>query len=788
LKQLTLYLLLALAATANAATLTIDGSQTYQTIDGFGVNANHRSWTNNELKPVLDSLIDQAGMTLFRVLYDKADWESTNDNSDPNVMNWTYYNSVYSAADFQKLWDMMAYLNQRGITNGLMLNFQGAGPQWMGGSPLTPGFEDEWAEMVASLFVYARNNRHLKFTLVAPDNEPDITVQGVDMTSTQYVTAMRKVGQLLDANGMSDIRFVGPDLSSTSTTWLSAMMNDSTLAPKIARFGFHDYSNGGGIAGVYDFLLQSAYPDRSLWVTEFNVWCSACEDGGGGTNSWTYARGTADYLLSDLANGASAAFVWEGYDSQYNYYCPGCWSYWGLFGVDNINATPKTYTPRKQFYTVAQISKFVRPGARRIDVSGSFGSLTLLAFYHPGLRQLTLTGDNTGGTPAVLNGTLTSLPTASSLELYYTSADANLSHNLTVAVSNQAFSVTLPPDCIFTLSSASIPTVPSGSYSGLFIDTNGASPSSSGSLTLSVTPRQTFTGALQLAGKRYPLSGRFALNGQTTKIISRPGLSPLTVSLEYHQTQNTDEITGTITSDTWSSDVLACRATFDPRTNPAPQAGRYTIAFPGNSASTTEPNGDGNAALTVAQSGQIRALGSFADGTRFTTSSWLSNDGLWPVCLFPYAGNGLFIGWQALSDPATNDPAGLLTWIKPATANARFYPGGFTNDITTLLSGYSPPAKGQPVLSFTNADLVLLGGPLAQPITNHIALGLGNKVSSPDHATLAFSLSSGTFRGSALDPDHVRIPIAGVILTNQSLGDGYFLDSNLSGQILLISR
>src|SRR5439155_722145 len=40
------------------ASVTIDASKTYQVIEGFGVNANHRSW-NNDLKPVLDQLIDE---------------------------------------------------------------------------------------------------------------------------------------------------------------------------------------------------------------------------------------------------------------------------------------------------------------------------------------------------------------------------------------------------------------------------------------------------------------------------------------------------------------------------------------------------------------------------------------------------------------------------------------------------------------------------------------------------------------------------------------------------------
>jgi hypothetical protein len=94
---LAVWLMVGLTVSVRAATLTIDGSQTYQVIDGFGVNANHRSWNNNELQPVLDALIDQGGMTLFHVIFDNNNWETVNDNSDSNVMNWAYYDGVYSA-------------------------------------------------------------------------------------------------------------------------------------------------------------------------------------------------------------------------------------------------------------------------------------------------------------------------------------------------------------------------------------------------------------------------------------------------------------------------------------------------------------------------------------------------------------------------------------------------------------------------------------------------------------------------------------------------------------------
>ena len=102
------------------------------------------------------------------------------------------------------------------------------------------------------------------------------------------------------------------------------------------------------------------------WGFCASEWCKpllVCQSGGGGDDSWAFARGTAAALLDHLANGASAGLVWEGYDSQYTDFNattggnnPLHWSYWGLFAVDDVNAATKTYTPRKGFYTLAQIA------------------------------------------------------------------------------------------------------------------------------------------------------------------------------------------------------------------------------------------------------------------------------------------------------------------------------------------------------------------------------------------------------------------------------------------------
>ena len=445
---------------AGGANVVIDGSQTFQTIDGFGANINHRGWNNNELKPVIDALVDQAGMTLFRVVYDNTDWETTNDNPDSNSINWNYYAPIYSGPEFQKFWDLMLYLNQKGLTNGVMPNFQGMGPIWMGGQHLNSGFEGEWAEGITSALMYARYSNHVAFNLVAPHNEPDLPGSGVGISNAvQYVATLRELAQRLDAHGLGDLRFVGPDRIFNSTDWLPTILGDSTVMSKVAHFGVHSYSNfGGGTDGVDNILKQSAYPDRNYWVTEFGVWCDVCQNTWQGTNTWDYARGTAEYLLRYLENNASGALIWEGYDGIYlnNYDDNTHPSSWGLFALDDPSAAAKTYTARKDFYTLSQISKFVRPGAQRINVT-SDDSFQLLGFYHSGTGQLTLTGINTDSSPKIISATITNLAAVSGIDLYYTDANNNVVQAAGVAVVNGAFTAVVPANSVFTLVSPLVP-------------------------------------------------------------------------------------------------------------------------------------------------------------------------------------------------------------------------------------------------------------------------------------------------------------------------------------------
>src|SRR6516164_10225303 len=87
---------------------------------------------------MFDMLIDDLGATMFRVVpyLVYSNWEETNDNDDPNVMNWEYYNDRYSTPIFEAPWNALRYLNSRGIRP--VIGLMGPAPAWMLADKSTP--------------------------------------------------------------------------------------------------------------------------------------------------------------------------------------------------------------------------------------------------------------------------------------------------------------------------------------------------------------------------------------------------------------------------------------------------------------------------------------------------------------------------------------------------------------------------------------------------------------------------------------------------------------------------
>ena len=459
-------LLLVASLSAQAANLTVDGAQRFQTIYGMGVNINVNSWNNGQLKPALDFLITTNGSTLFRVSRDPIDWVAS-ESLIPDLHSLTpsTLQQVYETAKMQDIWNTISYLNQKGIGGKqIILNFMGWTPTWIGGSGsygvasrITAGKEQKFAIMIASLVYYGKKVKGLDFTYLSPMNEEDWNcLEGPCVAPTQYTTIMHDITDELNYMGVSDVRFVGPETAGigASVSYIPQMMADSTVAGRTDHFALHDYSGSPVFPGT-------AYSGKNYWQTETSAWCSTCDAGvSEPPNEWSFATQTADVILGDITNGFSAVLIWEAYDSFW--YHHNASSLWGLLAYNPITAI---YTPRKRAYAYAQIYRFIGPGDVVIKSGDSIASMpTDLAVYNATNGKIAIVGRNSGNAAITINGQLSNLPAINMLALYETNPSVSLSRKGDIPVSGGIFTAQISPNTIFALTNQpilfNIPSVP----------------------------------------------------------------------------------------------------------------------------------------------------------------------------------------------------------------------------------------------------------------------------------------------------------------------------------------
>jgi hypothetical protein len=268
-------------------------------------------------------------------------------------------------------------------------------------------------------------------------------------------------------------------------------------------------------------------------------------------------------------------------------------------------------------------------------------------------------------------------------------------------------------------------------------------------------------------------------------VLKRGGKSsPLTVIVQLDLTAGTDRLEGSVSDGVWVAELAGDRAVFDGKKSIPTQAGCYTMIIPGTAG--TEPVGDSYGSMTVDKAGRIRFSGALADGTKLTQAVPVSKNGDWPFYVSLYQGQGSMLNWLSFSNSATDGPAGEVFWLKSAMAASKYYPGGFIKATSAAGWRYIPPAGGSKLLNLVNAKLVLSGGGLTQSITNLLALGARNRVTSDrtNNLSLNFSAATGLFTGRTKNPATGKpISFSGVVFQNSNSGRGFFLGKSQSGEV-----
>lgn len=318
-------------------------------------------------------------------------------------------------------------------------------------------------------------------------------------------------------------------------------------------------------------------------------------------------------------------------------------------------------------------------------------------------------------------------------------------------------------------------TLAQGSYNGLFYETNGIKPTTSGFFTANVTSKGGFTAKLQIGGKTYSFSKpSFDVSGHSSNSVAGKGLTPLTVDL---QLVNNDEITGVITGDGWTAQLVADRAAFTSK-NAAPSdwIGKDTLLLTANTNSTT-PTGDIFGAVTVSKSGDVQWSGTLPDGSKVSQKSALSKGGVWPLYAAPYGGSGSLMGWLQLTN-GNSDIGGSAILVVPAGKN-NLYPNGLTNDLDAAGSSVTG------VIGALSHSILTLGD---TSLINAVTISGKNGQSTNSTLKLSVNLNTGLFSGSVVDPgSSQKLSFQGALLEKSGIGGGFFLnaDKNQGGKVSL---
>jgi hypothetical protein len=331
-----------------------------------------------------------------------------------------------------------------------------------------------------------------------------------------------------------------------------------------------------------------------------------------------------------------------------------------------------------------------------------------------------------------------------------------------------------------------------GAYHGLFAPASlPRQQTNSGSFTVNVTSSGVLSGSLILGWETNTLSGQFDVSGKAQILSTPPGRNPLTTTLQLNWAGQS--VQGTVTDGSFTALLHGDQAVFNSTHKAANYQGQYTLVIAGTNAPAAGPFGTSYGTVTVDPLGNIAFAGSLADGTTSVSqSSVVSKDGYWPFYVPLYGGEGSLWGWNYFTNQ-TIISAPFTSWINVTnTTQTAVYRSGFTNQHAGLIASFYT-STNNPLLSLTNAQVILEGGGLPFTITNQITLASNNLVTVPKTAENTNGLTlkiaaTGLVSGSFQNPSNPKLPINfnGILLQNQTSAAGYFLATNQSGSFMLI--
>lgn len=369
----------AISITAQSSTtlpiITINPTQTYQQIDGYGAALTGSS------AYLLKSLGASQRNTILQELFDPESGIGINylrvtmGASDFSLSDYTYNDMPDGETDFDLSEfsispdaDVIAILKQVVNINPniKIMATPWSAPAWMktNGSLVylagkTNKLKTECYEVYAQYFVkyikaYAAEG--ITIDAITPQNEPLYYTAGypsMNMEASEQRDFIKNyLGPLLAEEGL-DTKIIVYDHNWDNTDYAISILNDTEASQYIAGSAFHAYA--GNVTAMS--VVHQAHPDKGLYFTEIS-------GGEWATDFSSNLQWNMQNIFIGTANNWSKnALLWNlALDNNHGPQNGGCSD---CRGVITINGS--SISRNVEYYSIGHFSKFVRLGAHRIQ-------------------------------------------------------------------------------------------------------------------------------------------------------------------------------------------------------------------------------------------------------------------------------------------------------------------------------------------------------------------------------------------------------------------------------------
>ena len=379
-------------------TITVDGTKSYQAMEGFGYTLTGGSAL------VIDRMPPSARDALLRELFTRSDTtlgvsylRLSIGSSDLDAAPFTYDEMPAGRTD-QALASFSIDADKahlipvlRGILalnpNVTLLGSPWSPPRWMKdngayvGGGLRPEFYDAYARYFVK-YIEAMKAEGITIAAITPQNEPlnPKNEPSLSMTSAEQARFIKRhLGPALRAAGLAT-KILLYDHNADHPEYAIDILNDTAARRYVAGSAFHLY--GGPIEALT--RVHDAHPDRDLYFTEQYT---PTTGNFGGDLRWHIRN----IIVGAPANWSRTALEWNlANDETFGPHTPGgCTTCLGALTIDSASSK---VTRNVAYYIVGHASRFVAPGSVRVTSAlaggGPATSLAHVAYRTPNGRYV----------------------------------------------------------------------------------------------------------------------------------------------------------------------------------------------------------------------------------------------------------------------------------------------------------------------------------------------------------------------------------------------------------------